>query len=237
MLVQGASGGVATALIVLASAAGDPRVGHRPLRGASASRPLELGRRPGVRVRRAAARARRRRDGDRSARRPGGTRSGRSSPAARSSSPAPPPATPRPAELTRVFFLQLSVVGSTMGTREELERLMRLCVDRDIRPVIDGDDAARRGASGLRGDARRRRRRQDRLHGLSVRGDVHLQVELGSHAECVERGARLLQGVGIVERRVPAARPCARSPRRRGRTSARPPRLSSTIRAPLRIAT
>ncbi|MHB8689664.1 MAG: zinc-binding dehydrogenase [Solirubrobacteraceae bacterium] len=42
-----------------------------------------------------------------------------------------------PAELTRVFFLQLSVIGSTMGTREELERLMRFCIAKDIRPVID----------------------------------------------------------------------------------------------------
>jgi NADPH:quinone reductase-like Zn-dependent oxidoreductase len=42
-----------------------------------------------------------------------------------------------PAELTRVFFLQLSIVGSTMGTREELGRLMRLCVDRQVRPIID----------------------------------------------------------------------------------------------------
>jgi NADPH:quinone reductase-like Zn-dependent oxidoreductase len=42
-----------------------------------------------------------------------------------------------PAELTRVFFLQLSVIGSTMGTREELERLMRFCVEKDLRPVID----------------------------------------------------------------------------------------------------
>jgi NADPH:quinone reductase-like Zn-dependent oxidoreductase len=42
-----------------------------------------------------------------------------------------------PAQLTRVFFLQLSVVGSTMGTRDELERLARLCVDRDVRPAID----------------------------------------------------------------------------------------------------
>jgi NADPH:quinone reductase-like Zn-dependent oxidoreductase len=41
------------------------------------------------------------------------------------------------AELTRVFFLQLSVIGSTMGTRDELERLMRLCVEKGIRPVID----------------------------------------------------------------------------------------------------
>ncbi|HEY2772252.1 MAG TPA: zinc-binding dehydrogenase [Solirubrobacteraceae bacterium] len=41
-----------------------------------------------------------------------------------------------PSELSRVFFLQLSVIGSTMGTRDELERLMRFCVDRDVRPAI-----------------------------------------------------------------------------------------------------
>jgi NADPH:quinone reductase-like Zn-dependent oxidoreductase len=41
------------------------------------------------------------------------------------------------AELSRMFFLQLSVIGSTMGTRDELERLIQLCVDRDVRPVID----------------------------------------------------------------------------------------------------
>jgi NADPH:quinone reductase-like Zn-dependent oxidoreductase len=40
------------------------------------------------------------------------------------------------AELTRVFFLQLSVIGSTMGTRDELERLIRFCLERDIRPTI-----------------------------------------------------------------------------------------------------
>jgi D-arabinose 1-dehydrogenase-like Zn-dependent alcohol dehydrogenase len=41
------------------------------------------------------------------------------------------------AELNRVFFLQLSVVGSTMGTRDELERLQRFCVEKDIHPQID----------------------------------------------------------------------------------------------------
>jgi NADPH:quinone reductase-like Zn-dependent oxidoreductase len=41
-----------------------------------------------------------------------------------------------PAELTRVYFLQLSIVGSTMGTRDELERLIRFCVHRDVRPPI-----------------------------------------------------------------------------------------------------
>jgi NADPH:quinone reductase-like Zn-dependent oxidoreductase len=40
------------------------------------------------------------------------------------------------AELRRIFFLQLAVVGSTMGTRSELERLIELCVRRDVRPAI-----------------------------------------------------------------------------------------------------
>jgi NADPH:quinone reductase-like Zn-dependent oxidoreductase len=40
------------------------------------------------------------------------------------------------AELNRLFFLQLNVVGSTMGTREELERLVRFCVDSGARPVV-----------------------------------------------------------------------------------------------------
>ncbi len=42
-----------------------------------------------------------------------------------------------PAELSRIFFLQLSVIGSTMGTRDELGRLIRLCAEKDIRPRID----------------------------------------------------------------------------------------------------
>jgi NADPH:quinone reductase-like Zn-dependent oxidoreductase len=41
------------------------------------------------------------------------------------------------AELSRVFFLQLSVVGSTMGTRDELERLIRFCIEKNVRPMID----------------------------------------------------------------------------------------------------
>jgi len=40
-------------------------------------------------------------------------------------------------DLRRVFFLQLRVVGSTMGTRDELERLMRMCVQTGVRPVVD----------------------------------------------------------------------------------------------------
>jgi NADPH:quinone reductase-like Zn-dependent oxidoreductase len=41
------------------------------------------------------------------------------------------------AELQRVFFLQLSVIGSTMGTRDELERVARLCEATGLRPQID----------------------------------------------------------------------------------------------------
>ncbi|MDP9396077.1 MAG: zinc-binding dehydrogenase [Actinomycetota bacterium] len=40
-------------------------------------------------------------------------------------------------DLRRVFFLQLRVVGSTMGTREELERLLALCDVSGIRPILD----------------------------------------------------------------------------------------------------
>jgi len=42
-----------------------------------------------------------------------------------------------PAELNRVFFLQLSVVGSTMGTRDQLDRLLRFCEQTGARPRID----------------------------------------------------------------------------------------------------
>lgn len=41
------------------------------------------------------------------------------------------------AELNRVFFLQLRVLGSTMGTRDELSALTRFVADRDVRPLID----------------------------------------------------------------------------------------------------
>ncbi|HEY6780143.1 MAG TPA: zinc-binding dehydrogenase [Thermoleophilaceae bacterium] len=42
-----------------------------------------------------------------------------------------------PADLQRVFVLQLRVVGATMGNREELEQLGRLCETGGVRPVID----------------------------------------------------------------------------------------------------
>jgi len=41
------------------------------------------------------------------------------------------------AELTQVFFLQRSVVGSTMGTRGELQRLISLVDSAGLRPEID----------------------------------------------------------------------------------------------------
>ena len=41
------------------------------------------------------------------------------------------------AELTRIFFLQLSVVGSTMGTRGELAALVNLLDATGARPLID----------------------------------------------------------------------------------------------------
>lgn len=43
-----------------------------------------------------------------------------------------------PVDLRRVFFLQLEVTGSTMGTRDELAALLDLCATLEARPAIDG---------------------------------------------------------------------------------------------------
>ena len=44
-------------------------------------------------------------------------------------------------DLRRLFFLQLSVIGSTMGTRDELEELIGICVRKGLRPPIDSEYA------------------------------------------------------------------------------------------------
>ncbi|HET7398332.1 MAG TPA: zinc-binding dehydrogenase [Intrasporangium sp.] len=44
---------------------------------------------------------------------------------------------PPKAELTKIFFKQLRVIGSTMGTREELRHLASFVVQQRIEPVID----------------------------------------------------------------------------------------------------
>ena len=41
------------------------------------------------------------------------------------------------ADLNRLFFLQLRVLGSTMGTRDELEALLRLLAVSGVRPQVD----------------------------------------------------------------------------------------------------
>ena len=40
-------------------------------------------------------------------------------------------------DLRRVFFLQQRIVGSTMGTRDELTRLVRLMAGTGLRPHVD----------------------------------------------------------------------------------------------------
>jgi NADPH:quinone reductase-like Zn-dependent oxidoreductase len=134
VLVQGAGGGVATALIVLGGAAG-VRVWVTGRSEDKRRQALELG---ADQAFEAGARLPERVDAvmetvgeatwSHSIRslKPGGTLvvSGATTGAA------------PPAELNRVFFLQLSVIGSTMGTRDELERLVRLCVEKGVRPQI-----------------------------------------------------------------------------------------------------
>lgn len=54
-----------------------------------------------------------------------------------------------PAELNRVFFTQLSVVGSTMGTRDQLGRLLRFLEQTGTRPLIDRVLPLRDAAEGF----------------------------------------------------------------------------------------
>jgi len=135
ILVQGASGGVATALIVLGRAAGY-RVWATSRSQAKRDRALKLG---AAQAFETGARLPERVDvvmetvgqatwahSVRSLR-PGG----RIVICGATSGDAPP------AELTRIFFTQLSVTGSTMGTRDQLGRLARFCEQTGVRPVID----------------------------------------------------------------------------------------------------
>ena len=147
VLVQGAGGGVATALIQLGAAAGY-RVWVTSRSEAKAQRALEIGA--------AAAFGSGERLPDRvdavletvgaatwshsvNSLKPGGTIviSGATS------GDAPPKA-----ELTKIFFKQLRVVGSTMGSRAELERLASFVAEAGIEPAIDSVlplDRAREG--------------------------------------------------------------------------------------------
>jgi NADPH:quinone reductase-like Zn-dependent oxidoreductase len=147
ILIQGATGGVATALTVLASAAGI-RVWVTGRSEEKRARALELGAEaafePGARLPErvdAVMETTGQATWAHSVRslKPGGTIviSGATT------GDAPP------AELTRIFFLQLSIVGSTMGTRQELERLLRLCVDKDVRPVINSTFPLREARKGF----------------------------------------------------------------------------------------
>jgi NADPH:quinone reductase-like Zn-dependent oxidoreductase len=54
-----------------------------------------------------------------------------------------------PAELNRVFFLQLSVVGSTMGSRDQLGQLLRFCEQTGARPRIDRTVPLAQAADGF----------------------------------------------------------------------------------------
>jgi NADPH:quinone reductase-like Zn-dependent oxidoreductase len=135
ILVQGASGGVATALILLGRAAGY-RIWATSRTEAKRDRALALGADQAFET---GARLPERVDvvmetvGEATwahsvrSLRPGG----RIVICGATSGDAPP------AELTRIFFTQLSVAGSTMGTRDQLGRLARFCEQTGVRPVID----------------------------------------------------------------------------------------------------
>ena len=54
-----------------------------------------------------------------------------------------------PADLTRIFFLQLSVVGSTMGTKAELAAMIEFLRSTGLRPRIDRELPLEQAGDGL----------------------------------------------------------------------------------------
>ena len=57
---------------------------------------------------------------------------------------------PSTAELQRIFFLQLSVIGSTMGTRDELQDLLSYCAQQSIKPKIGLEIPLEQAEEGFR---------------------------------------------------------------------------------------
>jgi NADPH:quinone reductase-like Zn-dependent oxidoreductase len=55
-----------------------------------------------------------------------------------------------PADLQRLFFLQLRVVGSTMGTREELANLLSYLDVTGLRPQVGLELPMKRAAEAMR---------------------------------------------------------------------------------------
>jgi NADPH:quinone reductase-like Zn-dependent oxidoreductase len=136
VLVQGAGGGVATALVQLGSAAGY-RMWVTSRDEAKGARAMEIG---ADRAFESGARLPDKVDAVMetvgaatwthtiNCLRPGGT----VVICGATSGDAPPKA-----ELTKIYFRQLRVLGSTMGNRSELERLARFVAERGIEPVVD----------------------------------------------------------------------------------------------------
>jgi NADPH:quinone reductase-like Zn-dependent oxidoreductase len=54
------------------------------------------------------------------------------------------------AELQRIFFLQLRVIGSTMGTREELANLLSFCQQANLHPTIGAELPFEQAETGFR---------------------------------------------------------------------------------------
>ncbi|NMR20366.1 zinc-binding dehydrogenase [Cellulomonas fimi] len=54
-----------------------------------------------------------------------------------------------PAELQRIFFLELTVAGVTMGSKEDLGALLNLLVRTGIRPIVDTELPLARAAEGF----------------------------------------------------------------------------------------
>ena len=239
VLVQGAGGGVATALITLGRAAGltvlatsRDEAKRARARELGAHEVFESGERP--------AREGRRGHGD--------GRPGHLDPLDPLAAPRRPDRHQRhhlgpdvdDAGLTRIFFKQLSVIGSTMGTRGELDLLVKFLDATGTRPARRPGHPDGGGPRRLRRDGGGRRLRQDRLHPMTrthVLTGAGSGIGLALARRLAERGDRLVLLARSDARAAELARtfPDAQRPGRRPGRPGHPQRPGAAGRRPRRL--
>ena len=95
-----------------------------------------------------------------------------------------------PAALHRIWWKQLTIYGSTMGTKSDFEGAYELVKSGRAKPVIDSVLPARRGARRARAHGSRRAVRQDRADDpVLVRRSTAIEAFLEAAAQVVAREA------------------------------------------------
>ena len=83
-------------------------------------------------------------------------------------------------DLRRIFFLQLNIIGSTMGTRDELDDMLAFMAAKGVKPIIDRTLPLAEAREGIAAIASGEHLRQDRPRALAITGRLRDRRRLTS---------------------------------------------------------